>query len=176
MEWIFFALAAALYIYRFISKTNKAAAEEAERRKRMNEETGKSIAELPAERAKTPEEVLAEVFKNFETKTKPFAQQAKPVIAKSNPYTSKTTTNTVAKPIQKSFAAKKREPVPFLTNDYSAESILPEGTPSHMMEDYIKKSELSDGYTLSDSRSEFKKNFNLRQAVIANVILTRPEW
>ncbi len=176
MEWIFFALAAALYIYRFISKTNKAAAEEAERRKRINDETGKSIAELPEERAKTPEEVLAEVFKNFETKTKPFAQQAKPVTAKNNPYTRQTTANTVTKPIQKPFVAKKREPVPFLTNDYSAESISPEGTPSHMMEDYIKKSELTDGYSLNSHKSELRKNFNLRQAVIANVILTRPEW
>lgn len=174
-QWIIFLILAGVYIYRYISKTNAAAKQEAERRRQQNEKSLKPT-EAVEEKSKTLEEVLAEVFTDVETKSKPFAKpvteiQSKKVDKKKHKPNYQFDSQKV-----KQTPPSKKQPVPFLTEDFTLETIEPEGTPSQMMEDFIKRSQLTDEMKSEQAHSSIRKNFNLREGIIANIILNRPEY
>lgn len=173
IKYIIFAIVIIIYAYRAITKTMRNAKEEAERRKKLNEEAGKSITTQPSS-GKSIDEVLAEVFREVETKTKPFGQLEKPRQQKQKPFHEKKKVQSTAATMPAKPSVTKKEPVPFLTTDYTAQMLEPEGTPSHMMEDYIRKGQLTDVYNVKEKTTIRK--INLREAVIASIVLQRPEW
>jgi hypothetical protein len=175
MEYIFFAAAIAFYLYRAFTQAQKKAKADTERRRKSNEESRPaSVPSIP-----TLEEVLTEVFREAEMKTKPFGegktlstdrrkvarQEQKKMLEQSR----------TPLPATKKVALKKKTSAPFLTSDYTAETIEPEGTPSQSMQDFIKESQLTDAYALGKKKTP-TTTFNLREAVIAKIILDRPEW
>jgi hypothetical protein len=173
MEYVIFFAILLFYIFRTLSKAQKKAKEEAERRRRMNEHMAPSPTVPSA--PKSLEDVLTEVFREVETKSKPFGDKRTipPVLTQK-----KHERKAAQQPVQQSPKQQrpaKKAPTPFLTSDYSAETIEPEGTPSAAMEDFIRKSQVTDAY-LRQKKETARMKFSLRDAVIAKIILDRPEW
>ena len=172
MEYLLFFAVLVFYIFRTLSKAQKKAKEEAARRKMLNEQmaTPETVSA-----PKTFQEVMTEVFREVETKSKPYGdKRTMPPVLAQKKYDRKAAQQPVQqKPKQQSPA--KKAPAPFLTSDYSAETIEPEGTPSAAMEDFIRKAQVTDAY-LQQKKEMARVRFNLRDAVIAKIILDRPEW
>ncbi|HYV95179.1 MAG TPA: hypothetical protein VE978_25615 [Chitinophagales bacterium] len=179
MQWIAFVLAIIVLIYRFISK-QKREQEEAERRRRQippntpATTTSTTTTENPENgdkpQPKTIEEILREMHRRVETQSKPYA---KPVAQR--PVSQKPAAKKEApKPLPKVHA--KKEPEPFLTEEYSAYKIEEAKIPANMAEDFIKQGQLSDIYNVPKKKYSALNNFNLQDAVVAQIILQRPEW
>jgi hypothetical protein len=180
MQYIFIVLAIVFYIVRFINKQKKEQAEAARRRQQIPSAppvspstTTPSVIELP--QPKTIDEILKEMHRRVETQNKPFA--------KPSPPQQKTKYKPVQKAPQKTGPVKspakqqeKKEPAPFLTEEYSAYAIAAQKVPENMAEDFIKQGELTDIYNVTEKRSSRKLRFDLRDAVVASIVLTRPEW
>jgi hypothetical protein len=177
MQYVVFALIIIFYIYRTFSTAQKKAKEDAERRRRLNPQSPQQ--QNPPAPPKTIQEVLTEVFRETEMKTKPYGDgrkmpvppqpikryEQKPPLQKPG-----------AKPIgQKIQQPKKKELSPFLTTDYTPQKLEPEGTPSAMSKEYNPITQTSDAYLIK-GKDSIRANFNIRDAVIAKIILDRPEW
>ena len=181
MQYVLFFIILLFYLYRAFSGAQKKAKQEAEQRRRANEQNPQPPS-APTQQ-KTLQEVLTEVFRETEMKTKPFGDgrtippvvqskktfEKKPVVQKPVTTYSQTTYSSKNQP------QKKKETKPFLTSDYTAETIDPEGTPSAMSKDYIQQTQVADAYLLKEQGS-VRYKFDIRNAVIAKIILDRPEW
>ena len=88
-------------------------------------------------------------------------------------------------PVPQPYSQPKKKPAsPFLTTDYSPEpyekpkkildTIEAEGTPSTLMQDVIAQSQLTDAGV--KRRPSIRSRFNGREAMIAKIILDRPQW
>lgn len=172
MEYVIFSAIVIFYLYRTFSQAQKRAKQEAERRQRSNEQVPREQSANPKQ--KTLEDVLTEVFREVENKSKPFGEKL-PVPQRSTrrEKDKRALQAPAAKP--KPTKPKKKEPAPFLTTDYTPETVEPEGTPSTSMQDFIKKSQLTDAYA-QDRKETARVKFKLRDAVIAKIILDRPQW
>lgn len=172
MEYLIFFAILLFYIYRTFSQAQKNAKQEAERRRRANEQS--SPAEMTTSQPKTLEDVLTEVFREVESKSKPYGdkRQMPPAVPQRKAEKKKASQVSTQR---RQPVAQKKDPTPFLTTDYTEETVEPEGTPSTAMQDFIKKTQLSDAYAHAKKNAK-PANFNLREAVIAKIILDRPEW
>jgi hypothetical protein len=177
MQYLFIAIIIIVYVLRFLYKQKKEQEEAARRRGQVpptmpapptSEDTIPPPINQP--QPKTIDEILKEMHRRIETQGKPFAKPAIPqktvrkVEAKKEP----------AKPQPR--APEKKEPAPFLTEEYSAYHIEGQKTPSNMAEDFIKKGQLTDVYNEPKRTPKLLPKFNLQDAVIASVVLERPEW
>jgi hypothetical protein len=172
MEYLIFFAILLFYIYRTFSQAQKNAKQEAERRRRANEQA--PPAEMTTPQPKTLEDVLTEVFREVESKSKPYGDKRQIPPAMPQPKAEKKKASPVSEQWKKP-VVKKKDPAPFLTTDYTEETVEPEGTPSTAMQDFIKKTQVSDAYAHAVKGTKPAK-FNLREAVIAKIILDRPEW
>lgn len=177
MQWIVFILPIVFYLIRFILK-QRSEAEEAERRRRQappNPSTSATTAtQNPAPedkpQPKTIEEILKEMHRRVETQSKPYA---KPLV--QTPAHKKHMPQPEAiKPQPK--VKEKKEPEPFLTEEYSAYKIEEAKIPANMAADFIKQGQLVDIYNQPKKIPSILKNFNLQDAVVAQIILERPEY
>ena len=175
MQYVFFALIILFYLYRTFSTAQKKAREDAERRRKLNPQTPQqpNSPELP----KTFQDMMTEVFREAEMKTKPYGdgRTMPPVVRQKKQYEPRRTfqnppPKTIPPKIQ---LPKKKEASPFLTTDYTPEILEPEGTPSTMLQEYSKQN--SEAYLIKDQDGNHLR-FNIRDAVIAKIILDRPEW
>jgi len=172
MQYLLFIAIMLIYIFRVFSQAQKKAREEAERRRRANEQAQQqNPTTIPA--PLTPEERMREIFRETEMKTKPYGsgrtisqtQRREKPAQQRQILQPQTITPTVSSQIQ-----KQKEPQPFLT----AELNTLQGTLSTPSDDYIKKTQVSDANKPQSTGPKIK--FILRDAVIAKIILDRPEW
>jgi len=173
MQYLFFAAILLFYLYRSFSVAQKKAKEDAERRRIQNPQIPNQ-QDTPVPQ-KSIEQVLTEVFRETEMKTKPYGDGRKRSLFEppKKSYEKKPVVQRPAyKPIQ---APKKKEASPFLTTDYSPELVDAEGTPSAMSKESEGKIQSSDAYRIKGLEGK-RINFNIRDAVIAKIILDRPEW
>jgi hypothetical protein len=179
MQYLFFFAILLFYIYRTFSQAQKKAKEDAARRRQTNEQQPQQP--VPSNQPKTLQEVLTDVFRETEMKTKPYGDGRKlpPVTQPKKVYP-----QPVQKPFQQTRTAtatvktdigKKKEAQPFLSVDYTPEPLPKEGASTGSMEDFIKHTQVSDAYLIS-GQGKRRINFNIRDAVIAKIILDRPEW
>ena len=178
MQYVIFFVILLFYIYRTFSQAQKKAKEKAERRRRTNDQLPQQP--VSPNTPKTLQEVLTDVFRETEMKTKPYGDGRKlpPVTQTKKVYPqvqkpfqqARTATSTV-----KTDIGKRKEPQPFLNVDYSPQPLPKEGASTGSMEDFIKHTEVSDAYLIK-SKEQRRINFNIRDAVIAKIILDRPEW
>ena len=165
MENLFYILLViAYFIYQFYSANKRKAQEELKKRR----EAG-GVVETQDKNPSPPtiQERMKEIYREMEMKTKPYARPMDD---------SKTLPKTKSTSYQKQRPQKKKAPEPFLNVDMTTEEVLPEGTPSGMMEDGFEKGKVTN-FDYNAARKEIQvTRINLREAMIANVILNRPEW
>jgi hypothetical protein len=173
IQYLIFFAVIIFYVLRFVSNQKKQQ-EEARRRKNQlppNASPEKVTApETPNEpsQPRTIDEILKEMHRRVETQSKPYA---KPVIQKQ-PVKKPSPVKEVPK---QPGIQEKREPTPFLTEEYSAYKIEEAKVPANMAADFIRQGELGDVYNLPKKKPSLS-NFNVRDAVVASIILNRLEW
>ena len=169
MENLFYiVLVIGYFIYQFYSANKRKAQEELKKRR----EAG-GVVETQDKNPSPPtiQERMKEIYREMEMKTKPYARQGEQ--SKTQP---KVKPVSYQKQAEKSRPQKKKAPEPFLNVDMTTEEVLPEGTPSGMMEDGFEKGKVTN-FDYNAARKEIQvTRINLREAMIANVILNRPEW
>ncbi|MEO5674096.1 MAG: hypothetical protein ABIQ74_05570 [Chitinophagales bacterium] len=175
MQYVLIVLAIIFYIVRFILKQKKEQ-EEAERRRQqipsnippvtLSPDSTADAAPYQEPQPKTIDEILREMHRRVETRNKPYAKpvEARQIIQKPE------IKKEYVKPIRK--ALEKKEPAPFLTAENAAYEIEVQ---RNMREDFIRQGELTDIHN-QQKKSSGLKNFNVRDAVIGQIILQRPEW
>lgn len=176
MQYLIFAAVLIFYILRFISNQRKQQ-EEARRRQSQpptNPPEKTAVPETPRvsndqPQPRTIDDILKEMHRRVETQTKPYAKPVTPrqPVEKTSPVK--------AVPKQQSKTQEKKEPKPFLTEEYSAYKIEEAQVPANMATDFIRQGELGDVYNLPKKKPVLV-NFNARDAVIASIILNRLEW
>jgi hypothetical protein len=168
MENLFYILLVIGYfIYQFYTANKRKAAEELKKRR----EAG-GVVEVQDKNPSPPtmHDRMKEIYREMEMKSKPYARQEEQ--SKTQP---KPKSVSYQKQVEKSRPQKKKAPEPFLNVDMTTEEVLPEGSPSGM-QDGFEKGKITN-YDYNAARKEEKTTrINLREAMIANVILNRPEW
>jgi hypothetical protein len=177
-QYIFIIAAVILYAFRFFQKQKKEQ-EEAQRRRGQvppkRPAAAPTVEDVPPSgnqpQPKTIDEILKEMHRRIETQNKPYAKPATPekpvkkILTKKEP-----------PPKPQPRVPEKKEPAPFLSEELSAYTIEGARTPANMAEDFIKQGELTDVYNVTEKKQKPLPKFNLRDAVIASVVLNRPEW
>ena len=158
MSWIFYVMLAAFGLYSQYRKAKKL--EEDTKRKKESSTADKYVAPRPSagnsgEEKMNPEKMLQELF----GEKQPAPPQPKKVV----------------KPVQKIVSKKQTEdqkPLAFNdpTNPYKISQ-----TPTPMKE-FESSSAISDATISNETRGEDLNDFSLRKAMIAQVILERPEF
>ncbi len=122
----------------------------------------------------TMEDRMKEVFREMEMKTSPYARPDKTLIKKQKA--------PVPNPRPSKFEAPKKQPqkkqaTPFLDVDMTEEELSAEGTPSRMsqQEAFTKGDITSFDYNASRKEKDLLR-INLREAMIAKIILERPDY
>jgi hypothetical protein len=126
-------------------------------------------ANSEAPRPQTVQDRMKEIFREMEM-NKPYSRPQRPIPAKK---AQAPASSTAPKPPQKT---QKKEPKPFLDVDMTKEEVLPEGTPSKMAQDIYEEQKISNYDYNASNKAAIRHKIDLRQAIIANVILNRPNW
>lgn len=143
------------------ARKRNAAQEEA---KKNADQPGRMVREVAPP---TMEERMRDIFREVEMKNKPYAKPDKPVQRK---IAEPAKVQSISKPVPK---VEKKKPSPFLDVDMTQEESAPEGTWTPMGEERFSKS----GYDYNKAAPVISiRKVNLRDAVIAKIILDRPEW
>ena len=173
--WIYILIIVIYLIYQYqVARRKKQQHDEAQKKRNIPQSTRGNETMTSAKQE--AEDRMKEIFRQMEMKTKPYARPASTQIpSKSRPETKKNIP--ASSPVQKTVPRplNKKEPEPFLNVDMTQEEVLPEGTPSNMSTDAFEKEKISYDYNAS-APVEKKHRIDLRQAMIATVIMNRPEW
>ncbi len=168
MQYIFIAVAIIFYIVRFISKQKKEQQEAERRRQATSNVPGPNTEAEPTlarqQQPKTIDEILTEMHRRVETQSKPYAAPSSPLTAATKP---------IRKEAPKPVMPLVKETINEITT--SENSAYDLEIQRNMASDFIKKGELTDVYN-TPKKISANGNFNIRDAVIAQIILQRPEW
>jgi hypothetical protein len=169
MENLFYILLVIGYfIYQFYTANKRKAQEELKKRR----EAG-GVVETQDKNPAPPtmQDRMKEIYREMEMKTKPYARPGEQSKSQAKPKPA-----SYSKQTEKPSPQKKNAPEPFLNVDMTTEEVLPEGSPAGMMQDGFEKGKVTNYDYNAARKEEQKTRINLREAMIANVILNRPEW
>ncbi|MBA2421975.1 MAG: hypothetical protein H0V61_01955 [Chitinophagales bacterium] len=168
---IYVAVVIAYFLYQ--AQQARKAQQRQEEAKRMSGSPADAEEPKASPKHITMEDRMKEIFREMEMKTSPYARPDKTANKKL-----KTPTDIRSpKPVTPQKKQQKKPLTPFLNVDMTEEELSPEGTPSHMsaQETFIKDDITTFDYNASRKERGVRK-INLREAMIAKIILERPDY
>lgn len=174
LQYVIFFAVLIFYVLRFVSNQRKQQEEARRRQSQLPPNNPPEKTDAPPiptnqPQPRTIDEILKEMHRRVETQTKPYAKQVTQKQRVEKTHAVKEV------PKQQPKIQAKKEPTPFLTEEYSAYKIEEAKVPANMAADFIRQGELADVYNVPKKESSQTK-FNVRDAIIASIILNRLEW
>ncbi|MBA3649151.1 MAG: hypothetical protein H0W62_11485 [Chitinophagales bacterium] len=131
-------------------------------RERKSDVTAPASTPLPPQQQRS----LSDVFREVEMNAKPYGQQYKPAVKQKN--------------VRRQAPVKvppKKEFQPVSTGNYSREMTSDKGTAYALEQDVIKQGEVGNyNYNFDIPADKPMLQLDFKKAIIANVILNRPEY